>query len=389
MTNLLKDALSSAVATFSRPSRQVATGPHDHVGRTPHIDSEQLAILRTAIERSTHCSSFINQDLVWGGRSVNLNSSNLAWWLVERAATTSASQAIHDLDAFGGSDSIPGSVVMAIAGPEVKDPDTLSNRVALKRLDDIPRSMPVQSPPPISNGLMFGTWPTCLLVVQYTTPRALGSASKAAASSQRAGLKRIRQDLNDVRLGLVLASNGGASVHSYWAAPNEDIPCSDSIAEHGYGLPADQPDTTFIRKDGIADIERYLQLEDKPLSRVKTVLRYLNEAIVSAQTTARAVSLGTALEVMFGQRGNTSELMFRTSVAAARYLGETAQERKELFDTCKKVYGFRSQAVHMGDFAKDLTTVNGYLDAGQHILFQALAKFVREPIDDWTAVVLG
>ena len=388
VTDLLSDALSSAVTKYSGPSRRPPNGPDELIGRTPSIDSEELAILREEIETSDHCASFIGQDLIWGGRSVNLNAGNLAWWLVERAASTSPSQAVHDLAAFGSRDSVPGSVALAIAGPEVKDPATLSNRVSLKRIADAPASMSVQPAQAISNGLVLGTWPTCVLVAQHKTPYPVGSEGKADASSQGAELKAIRQDLNDTRLGLLLASYGGAIVHSYWAAPDEDIPCANRLAQHGQGLQADQPATTFIRKEGIADLERFLQLEGAQELRTKTVLRYLNEAIVTAQVTTKAVALGTALEVMFCPKGNTSELSFRISVAAARYLGTTDHERKELFTTCKKAYGLRSKAVHSGHVDNDPTAASRLLDAGQDMLFRALTKFVRTPIDDWTAIIL-
>ena len=389
MTDLLSDALSSAVTKYSGPSKGSPNGADDHFGRTPSIDSEKFAILRERIATTDRCAAFIGQNLVWGGRSVNLNASNLAWWLVERAASTSPSQAIHDLAAFGSRYSVPGSVALAIAGPDVKDPATLSNRVSLERTADAPPSMSAQTAQAISNGLVLGTRPTCVLVAQHTTPCPLGFESKADASSQRAELKAIRQALNDTRLGLLLASHGGAIVHSYWAAPDEDIPCSNRLAQHGQGLPADQPDTTVISKEGIADIERYLKLEDKPQRRVKTVLQYLNEAIVTPQITTRAVSLGTALEVMFGQPDNRSELRFRTSVAAARYLGTTPDTRREIFDTCKSIYDVRSEAVHTGTIKGHPKEVEDRLRHGQYLLLRVLKEFVREPIDDWTAVILG
>jgi hypothetical protein len=91
----------------------------------------------------------------------------------------------------------------------------------------------------------------------------------------------------------------------------------------------------------------------------------------------RLIDLAIALEGAFSP-GNTGEVTFQLSQLAAEFVGESPQERQEIFDHVKKIYGKRSELLH-GDVKKasreNFVTIDE-LEQFSSIMRRGLLQFV-------------
>ena len=125
-----------------------------------------------------------------------------------------------------------------------------------------------------------------------------------------------------------------------------------------------------------------------PPTAVHTALRYwLKSKARRLDVEDRLVFLRTALEALFLDDGNRTELTFRLATHGAWYTGRNRVERRDRYDVLKNVYGAASGAVHSGRVKKDSAEL---LKDGQAICRQAIMKRLRskqEPV--WRDIVFG
>ena len=125
-----------------------------------------------------------------------------------------------------------------------------------------------------------------------------------------------------------------------------------------------------------------------PPPNVETALKYwLKSKARRPDAADRLVFLRTALEALFLDGGNRSELTFRLATNGAWYTGRNRAERRQRYDVLKKVYGAASGAVHTGHVKR---ATAGLLKDGQEICRLAILKRLRSkqgPV--WEDIVFG
>lgn len=100
------------------------------------------------------------------------------------------------------------------------------------------------------------------------------------------------------------------------------------------------------------------------------------------------VELRMALEALY-LNDVSGELKFRLASRGAWHLGRDIDERREYYDTFRRVYDLTSKAVHAGDIGFDAKT-HGLLEAGQDICRMGILQSLEETeAPDWTAMILG
>jgi hypothetical protein len=110
--------------------------------------------------------------------------------------------------------------------------------------------------------------------------------------------------------------------------------------------------------------------------QVWLALRRFDAAYERARAEDKLIDYWVALEALFLKGSEQQELSYRAALRIARFLGEGAEQRVELFKTMKRSYGVRSRVVH-GELPK--------ADAGQvasdteEILRRALRAEVTNP----------
>ena len=129
------------------------------------------------------------------------------------------------------------------------------------------------------------------------------------------------------------------------------------------------------------------QLRKMPGSVHTTFEYWLKSKARRPDLADRLVSLRTALEAIFLDRGNNAELAYRLATNGAWYTGRNPAERRQRFDTLKDVYRVASGASHSGRVKRD---AEKFLTDGQEICRLAVLKRLRsgqEPV--WKDIVFG
>ncbi|MCY4550216.1 MAG: hypothetical protein OXC28_17755 [Defluviicoccus sp.] len=139
------------------------------------------------------------------------------------------------------------------------------------------------------------------------------------------------------------------------------------------------------------DLKQAIRLQPRllnPSASVQTAFRYWLKSKSRRPDWADCmVSLRTALEALFLDRGNRAELTFRLATNGAWYTGRNSAERRQRYDVLRKVYAAASAAVHSG---RVKSTEAGLLSDGQEICRLAILKRLRSGQDPvWEDIVFG
>ena len=112
----------------------------------------------------------------------------------------------------------------------------------------------------------------------------------------------------------------------------------------------------------------------------------------------RVIDLGIALESLYlNDRNLQGELGFRLAIRASWHLGKDQVHRAKLMKDFRKIYEWRSRAVHSGNLeikkdkvASDPKKRDEFISHAQELCSQAIKAIIREgSMPDWDAIVLG
>ena len=112
----------------------------------------------------------------------------------------------------------------------------------------------------------------------------------------------------------------------------------------------------------------------------------------------RMIDLGIALESLYlNDMSNQGELGFRLAIRASWHLGKDQAHRAQLMKDFRKVYDWRSRAVHSGNLeakkdkaASDPTKRDEFIKHAQELCSESIKKIIGEGnVPDWNAIVLG
>lgn len=104
------------------------------------------------------------------------------------------------------------------------------------------------------------------------------------------------------------------------------------------------------------------------------------------------INLGTALESLYLDGSDNSELGYKLALRAAWHLGNNAEERYSLKQEFSRMYGLRSRAVHTGDPDKVKTTPE-FTATAQKRCLESIIRIIRDgrfpDREDWERLVVG
>ena len=104
------------------------------------------------------------------------------------------------------------------------------------------------------------------------------------------------------------------------------------------------------------------------------------------------INLGTALESLYLDDSDNSELGYKLALRAAWHLGDDAEERYSLKQDFKRMYDLRSRAVHTGDPDKVKTTPE-FTATAQKLCLESIVRIIRDgrfpSREDWERLVVG
>ncbi len=173
----------------------------------------------------------------------------------------------------------------------------------------------------------------------------------------------------------------------------------DSVPKSGFGATIEQPFDIggFSRRtpEPVSGVERiyseWAALPEATREGLRIPLSRLNSALRRSSAIDQAIDLGVALEALFLESSENSELSFRLSVRAARFLRSELADRQELAQFVRRVYAVRSAAVHRGRIPEQIhgLTAHRALDRAASLAAEALRLVIARDKPDWDALLLG
>lgn len=200
-----------------------------------------------------------------------------------------------------------------------------------------------------------------------------------------------------ISLAPLVSGSGAIAVVSWFEFHDEE---SIPVRSMGFSYPLDISSPFFSDlvlaeplKEAFACYQKLLpEIRD----HIAVPLDRLNRSRRSGVSLDSAIDLGIALESLLMEKtSNNSEITFKMSMRAAAFLGNSAEERKEIFNVVSDVYGLRSTAVHTGrlPIKKKLKSKLATTDAirrGQAICAAIIRQWMyRNGKIDWDALLFA
>ncbi|MGR3452864.1 hypothetical protein [Pseudooceanicola sp.] len=173
--------------------------------------------------------------------------------------------------------------------------------------------------------------------------------------------------------------------------------------EYGYGLGHNIETLPFcpVREIKAHEVDAvralyidYIQMEQKPRRAISLALDRLRRAKCQRHLAQKAVDLAVALEsaLLFDAHGNkgTDQLSLTFRLRAAWLIGKNPEDRVRVHNIMRKIYDYRSKAIHTGDIPGDKSKVAECLETGTQEACRIISELIRRRHQvDWSKIVLG
>lgn len=318
-------------------------------------------------------------------------------WLGGRASEVGADRALGDLNRYLDADYFPALQVMALGGVIVDRSHELSDSISLVPFGRLPASRQKRWLQPQRGLPIDKSAPTAALIREFQHPKMHLEPDSETPDELRSWNEA--QDLRDARLCLSLAGPCGPVRVAKWEQAAAWVPCLGG--EHSptsiqrplsaHVTRREELSTQEIKR-AAAFLDKYSKVERGKRDWLQTALERFSSAYQRPSDVDKAIDLGIAIETTFlHDIDQFGELTFRIRTRAARLLGSTAAERKDLYRLFGDLYSLRSSAVHEGRLPSSKMrgrTPREVLEQGFEQLAKAIHKIIDEDVFDWQAVTL-
>jgi hypothetical protein len=337
------------------------------------------------------------------GGALDLN--RLAQWLIYRSHGVGADEAIKDLKDFVTANEPEMLMVWALHGIPLEAAVQLQPDLSLVPLAQLPPCQQKQQAlgliPAVSLQMQpFRPRPTAALVLKHKLHSAISPSNRP---SKQAADDRTARDvrLAEAHLCMTVACKGVIDLIGMWSQP-ADVRVPAIFPTGAASAVGPVFNIRPVKKFDGAKVAHVIKLfyefhGDRESLRV--AMERLNSAMAQARIVDRAIDLGIALEALLmhesgaGQRSDNQEIRFKIGLRGA-WLGAgtgTAEERRERVSTLRRLYDFRSAAVHSGRITRgDPIDIHNRLESGADLCADLITRILevgRWP--DWDALVVG
>ena len=340
---------------------------------------------------------FDNHMQQMGTQARRITFLELARWLVSRGRALGPEQAVRDLDRYVNEDSFPVVESCLLTGVTVAETREIADGIRLMPFDQLPDSPHKQMfTPTFWDALAISrSHPTAALTCRNNHPKhhAAGDTPPMIPVQPRYA------EMADIRLILTLIGPSAPVILAFWSAPEQSVPLGDSVI--GWTGPQEQSEvrtgTILVSTDLDRLRELYVlfrELSSGSRQHLRIPLERLNRALRRSDKTDSAIELGIALEALLlndldDERG---ELTLRFRLRGARLLGETLEERANIYRLLGNVYTLRSAAVHRGTIPERLgsTPTGDILENGYRLAARAIEAMIRRGTNpNWEQITLA
>jgi hypothetical protein len=323
------------------------------------------------------------------GQASRVDYEMLAAWLLRRAQEVGAERVLEDLCAFTQAIDISVLRVSALEGLRLSRTCVLDQHLRLLPWDDLP-----QTP---SKRYIEKLWaeqtrfPTAAIVREFDAPK-LHFFSEDAKSSP---IFRLQFDDTDLILCAGLFGPVAPVILASWTEFPSWFPRTGLA--YSYSGPTDRakdhdwPEEAYERLPSLYN--QLKSLPDAMREHLRVPLDRLNKAMRRPFPVDAAIDLGIALESLFlaDLDDDRGELSFRLRVRGARYLAQSADERRDVDKHLRALYRARSIAVHTGVLPTTLggMHIQSLLGTGYVLAATALRSMIENGPPDWNQVVFS
>lgn len=339
-----------------------------------------------------------------GGGFSSINIADLAEWLLIYSYKTNIQEAISSLNHYLNSSFTDAYVVFAISGLYVQNKIKITNEIDLIPFDQLPPSHMKEelSPQILQQGVIFMS----PAVNNYRPPSAalikkVQIQPKYYLQGKEQISKKIdRSDLIELCIFLTIHDKATPLNSVSWIELEKNVPCKNKL-ENSVSLPSyiksAKEDVSFYHWFEYEDLYiQFIKLSEKNKKHLLIPLERLNIARQRDNYIDKAIDQGIALEALFLNDANNSN-SFMLSLRAAHFLGESIEEKKELFNTFKSIYSCRSAAVHTGSLdevekriKKQKLNINQLLNLSDELCIKAIKKIIKNGgFPDWDTIILS
>lgn len=323
-----------------------------------------------------------------GGSASRLTYESLATWLLRRSEEAGPEIAVQDLENYLSNGTVAVDSVVGVGGLDLAEEVLLSSDARLVPWDKLAQSSARKS---LEEHGFFSRFsiPRVALIHRRTLPRTIKHQDEPGVLSVGT------EEENDILLVLTLIRPVAPVPMAYWF----EVPKSVPILGGGMILPHVEG-TTFPRlapetfaADAPMLVSAWKRLPSRRQDELRVPLSRLNSAIRRSSAIDAAIDLGIALEatLLSDLDDDRGELAFRMRIRAARWLGNTPDERRAISGLVRDIYSLRSTAVHAGRIAAKLGSHSSAsrLQEGFELSSQLLRRLLLEPAPDWNEVVIA
>lgn len=224
-------------------------------------------------------------------------------------------------------------------------------------------------------------------------PPGKGDPSTTAARASWAQREMPDRFLDTFCDSLSLACNGCVRHGPYWYdfGPIEEFGVGSFGWSYSLGPRLDVGPPLSQRQLELArDIHRQrFHAAGKGKSPDTAISRWIKSKHPYAELADRFIDLRIALEALYSQKDERTEITYKLATRAAWHLGRDVDERTKYFSIVKKAYDRASSAVHANEIA-DNPTNRTLLANAQDVCRDGIRKRLGEPDPpDWSRLVLG
>jgi hypothetical protein len=205
------------------------------------------------------------------------------------------------------------------------------------------------------------------------------------------------ETLHDIARLLALIDNCAPATVAHWWEHELDIPSRNVTTAASVTSGFEAPFVPVeLNAESVASLRDWVVLFGRCKSELRLTLRIVLDRLNAAKRryapVDRAIELGIAAESLFHRADDgLSELSFKLATRAAWFLGNSRQEREDVFRCFRALYDARSKAVHNGvlpDKIRNLD-VREILSQSCDLLVRAVIGTLHAPETDLDSVHLG
>ncbi len=341
---------------------------------------------------------------VWGGKW-QCSLEDFLQSLLRISIVWGGERAILNLERYLDENYVPFQHVALITGIKVDKELKISDKVRLIPLHESPEELPDYLPIDRERFMESHFLGKALLLIEKIAEPAFFTSGKLVPPPKL--YEKIMGDENEkfkatnFCVALSLVCNNPVQISIGWTNLSED----EFLCEiGGRGTASFHPIVNRINsrivesqiKDAMCLHHKLSDLELKDLNVLRVAIYRLASSHLDKGIVDKMIDLGIAFESLYLNRGNRDQLAVTFRIRAAWYLGKDAEDRRRLMKLLRRVYKYRSMAVHAGQLpgafkvGKEWILMLDFIQDAQELCRQTIMKVIQAgKFPDWDDLIVG